>query len=569
MRGDKKKWVGDKDIQIAEFWRVHEVPRTLLLIKDPNVGETIVWEDEIEGIKRNAKGQIKKGAIEVLRERRVMTPEVWQYLTNGLEILDEVEWAGSRIPIISCFGKELWFDDGGGSRRHLLSMVRLARNPQMLYAYLATQECEEAGMTPKAAFIGYKGQFESAREVWELINKQPTAFVEADILMDGATGNSLPLPTRPQWTPNFQAYEVAKDSARRAIQAAMGITPLPTAAQRNNEKSGKALEKIDEQESVGSFHFQDNFTNGFLHNMGWQINELVTPIMDREQDVPIETADGSHATLHVIGNTSHPIDDEGKFEQPQPPENQDYLHTGSGDFDVTISTGPSRQSQRDYQNEFVSNLVDNIADLPIPPPVAPKFLAKLIRMTPDVGAVGEDLADLLDPPDQNNLPPAAQAIVVQLQGQIQQLTQENQALHMDRAAKVLEQQTKVQLEGMKGQHSIDKASLDALVQLVKAELAAKSRSTDLIAENQADQLTSALGMQHDATLQHSAQAHEVALNQVQHGQAKELADKQIAAGQQAKAADAMTQAASQSSDQTHQQTMAEQAQQPDAGSSGS
>jgi hypothetical protein len=540
-------WIGAKDIQVAEYWKMHEVPRTLLLVKGP-AGETIVWEDEIEGIKRNVKGEIKKGSIEVLREREVMTPEVWQYLTNGLEVLAKSEWAGSRIPIISCFGKELWFDDGGGSRRHLLSMVRLARNPQMLYAYLATQECEEAGMAPKAPFIGYKGQFESAREEWEQLNKQPIAFIEADIIIDGSQGSTLPVPSRPQWVPNFQAYELAKEAARRAIQAAVGFVPLTTTAQRDQEKSGIAIEKINDQAAVGSFHFQDNFTNGFLHNMGWQLNELITPILDTQQEVPIEKADGTHDTLHVIGVTSHPIDDDGKYEPPQLPEdtNGEFLHTGAGDFDVTISTGPSYQSQREEESAFVDHLIENLQSLPIPPPIATKLLAKAIRMK-DLGAEGDAIAELLDPPDPQNLPPAAQAIVAQLQGQLQQAEQELTQYKMAHAAKLVEQQTKVQIEGMKGQHTIDKASLDALVQLVKAELAAKSRSTDQIAETQADQLTSALGMQHEATLQHSAQAHEVALNQVQHSQAKELADKQAA-----------TAAQTQASEQSHQQTMAEQ-----------
>jgi hypothetical protein len=43
----------------------------------------------------------------------------------------------------------------------------------------------------------------------------------------------LPLPRRQAFTPNFQEYEIAKDSCRLAIQAAMGISPLPTAAQRD------------------------------------------------------------------------------------------------------------------------------------------------------------------------------------------------------------------------------------------------------------------------------------------------------------------------------------------------
>jgi hypothetical protein len=559
MRGDKKPWIGDKDLMIAEYWKKHLVPRTLLLVKGP-AGETIVWEDEIEGIKRDARNKIKKGPIEVLRERQVMTPEVWQYLTNGLEILDDVEWAGSRVPIISCFGKEIWYDDGDGSRRHLLSMVRLARDAQMLFAYLATQECEEAGMTPKAPFAGAKGQFESAREQWELINKQPYAFIEYDIVVDGAAnGQALPPPSRPQWVPNFQVYEIAKDSARRSIQAAMGISPLPTAAQRNNEKSGVALEKIDNQESVGSFHFQDNFTNGFLNNIGWQINELISPILDTQREVPIENADGTHDTLHVVGVTSHPIDDDGTYEQPQLPAdvNSEHLHTGKGKFDVTISSGPSKESEREEQDEFVDSLITNIANLPAPGTPQAKVLALGIRMRPTLGTFGKQIADVFDPPSPDNLPPEAQAIVSQMQGQIQQLTQENQALHMERAAKVLEQQTKLAVEDKKGQQLLNAKTIDYITQIVKAELAAKSKADATQAQLDADKelkmlgfqqdkATQAVDNQHDATMQHSDQAHEVALSGVQHERAKELADKAAQTG-------LVTQAA----DQAHQQTMAE------------
>ena len=39
----------------------------------------------------------------------------------------------------------------------------------------------------------------------------------------------------------------------------MGITPLPTAAQRQNEKSGIALERMENLEALGSFHFVDGY----------------------------------------------------------------------------------------------------------------------------------------------------------------------------------------------------------------------------------------------------------------------------------------------------------------------
>src|SRR5208282_5487544 len=119
----------------------------------------------------------------------------------------------------------------GNSKRELLSIVRFARDPQMLHDFLATQECEEAGMVPKVPFVGAKGQFESDGETWEEMNKVPHAYVEYDPITDSTGQNVLPAPSRPQYIPNFQQYEMAKDSAARSLQASMGITPLPDAAQ--------------------------------------------------------------------------------------------------------------------------------------------------------------------------------------------------------------------------------------------------------------------------------------------------------------------------------------------------
>ena len=218
---------------------------------------------------------------EVKRDRKVEKPKVFQYMTNGLEILDKVPWDGSRIPIISCLGPERWTTEGGKPKRELLSMVRFARDPQMLLDYLASGECEEAGQIPKSPFVGAVGQFETDKEAWSEVTQVPHAFLQYDIVLDSGERQAPP-PSRPVWTPNFQVWEIAKDAASRAVQAAMGITPFPDAAQRRNQKSGVALEKIDDMESLGSFQFVDRYESGYLHNMGWQINELITPVLDTQ-----------------------------------------------------------------------------------------------------------------------------------------------------------------------------------------------------------------------------------------------------------------------------------------------
>ncbi len=511
-------WITDRTVQIAEYWKIEHDQRTLLLVKMPDGSMETVFEDEFEG-KRGKSGKFLKGrdGVTVVREREIQEPRVVQYVTNGIEILDEIPWAGRRIPIISCLGPERWVNQGGEAKRQLLSMVRFARDPQMLYDFLATQECELAGMVPKVAYRGAKGQFESDRETWEEINKVPHAFVEYDIVIDGAAGAALPPPERENFDAPFQEYEVAKDAAGRSIQASMGSSPLPTAAQRRSEKSGLALERIDDLESLGNFLFVDRYENSFLHNMGWQINDLITPVLDTQREVPVSLPDGKRDILHVVGKTSHPIDEQGVYEvrgvdglKPVPEE---HIHTGRGEFDVTISAGPSKQSERESQASFVDQLLENMPNLP--PPGAPqaKVLALAIRMRPDLGPIGEQIADVFDPPDPNGLPPAAQAAIAQLQGQLTAAQTELEALHMDRAGRVLEQQTKKEIEAMKAQNSIVLQHLKNLVDLVKAELAAKSRSTDQIAEQDASLLEAQLGFHHDQLDRAHEAAHELAMRE--------------------------------------------------------
>lgn len=524
-----RDWVTNKTVQVGEYWKVEYDREKLLLVEAmPRSQELIILTEKQYKRKKQRLGEVR-------RERTVEKPRVMQYMTNGLEILDDIPWQGSRIPIISCLGPERWETEGGNSKRSLLSMVRFARDPQMLYDFLATQECEEAGMVPKVPFVGAKGQFDSDKEVWEEINKVPHSFVQYDFVIDGATGLSLPAPARPQYQANFQQYELAKDSAGRSLQASMGISALPDAAQRRNQKSGVALEKIDDMESLGSFHFVDRYENGFLANMGYQLNELITPILDTQREQPVSLPDGKRDVLHIIGKTSHPLDEQGNYDTEGLPLDEKtgepvaHIHTGKGDFDTTISTGPAEASEREEQGNFVDQLIENGPNLPQPGTPAAKVLALGIRMRPTLGPIGQQIADVFDPPPTDNLPPEARAVVAQLQGQMQQLQQENAALHADRAGRVLEQQTKVHIEQMRSDVAKFEKHLDYITKVVVAQLAKQSKADETVAQMDAQKELTKLGLDHDQIDRAHDAAHEVAMAGVNHQQAQDLAAQQQAA----------------------------------------
>lgn len=527
------KWVSDKHIQVAEFWQIHKTPRKLLMIEDGEGQPFILWEDELKKDTALVKKNLGIEQIKILKDRMSEKKEVKEYLTNGLEVLEEHEWKGSRIPICACFGKELFLDEGGSAKRKLISMVRLARDPQMLLAYLASLECEEAGMTPKSPFVGAKGQFESDQEAWEFLNKIPRAYVQYDPIPDPMNpGQVLPPPSRPQFEPNFQEYEMAKDSARRSIQAAMGITPLPTAAQRNSEKSGIALEKIQTQESIGSFHFTDNYDR-MLENIGWQLNEAMGLYYDTARSVPASKKDGTHHLLRIN-------------DQPYAVQNPQAEHVqihadgeDAGEYGVTIATGPSYESQREQASSFVDLLLQNLQQLPVPPAVATQILALAIRLK-DIGPIGEQIAELLQPPNQDQIPPQAQAAIAQAQGIIQQLQQELAKLTMERDAKILDHKARIEVEKMKQETQVALEKLKLETQVTIAEINTKSQQTLDREQFTRDVWSETHSAAHDFALQAHEQDHEkdVAAMQAQIQKEAQASDQVHQAGmQQAQAAE--------------------------------
>lgn len=444
--------------------------------------------------------------------------KVKQYITNGLEILEETEWIGSWIPIIAVTGKKMLVPFGTEIKVMYASMIRLARGPQKMLAYIASQEAEEFGMAPRAPFVGYVGQFETDSASWDTLNKVPRAYVQADPVVDEATNQILPLPSRPAFTPNAQAYEISKESWRRSIQASMGITPLPTAAQRQNEKSGVALDKIQSQQAIGSFHFTDNFDRA-IENAGRQINELVTLVMDTPRQIGTRQPDDSHKMMHIVpSGTTAPAPQPG-----QPPVSpDDTFDPTQGEFDVTISTGMSYQSQRAEASEFVDTLIGELANLPLAPPQKATLLAKAITLK-DIGPIGDELAKVIDPQgDGDPVPPQAQQAIAQLQEQLKAINAAAQhyegviqQLQAEKQGKVVEQHGK--LEQIAAQSAADMALEDKklLAQITVAEIDTKAQNTS--------ERVAAL---EELVSQLHSQAHEVALQAQKHQQAQELAEQQ-------------------------------------------
>jgi hypothetical protein len=466
-----KGWISGtgetQKLQIASYWEVDRSAKRMIEawnITNPENGGAEVYElySDDPLLKKAAKFGKK------IDEREVDDPTVWQYRTNGVEILKKTKWITKSIPYAAFFGKMIWLDLGSGPELMIFSMTRLARAPNMLLAYYLACEAEMIGMTPKVPWWVWKGSLDpkNAKKV-QRANHEPVAFIEVDVTMNQAGGNGQPTPSLPQrlpFEPPIQAIEIAKESAKRSIQAAMGLTPLPTSMQRDNPKlSGRAMDKFRDAGQLGSYHFMASY-NGGIERIGEIIEEGIPVIHDRAGETPVLDNQKRPQNIFINANKLP----EGA-ERPE-----DALPSVDGLHAVTIDVGPADASARQQSSDFVDTFVQAPFFQMLPPPMALQILSLLVKLK-NLGPIGEEIADLLHPPEQEGqeqmVPAAKLQEAVQMGEQvIQALQAKITEYEKEREAKVIETEGKLAIQAQGDKTKTTIAELQAEVTMQVAEL---------------------------------------------------------------------------------------------------
>ena len=468
-----KGWItgtgNTQKIQIASYWEVDRSKKRTIEaweVTNPENGATAVYE--LYGDEEELLAQVTPLGQKI-DEREVDDPTVWQYRTNGVEILKKTKWITKSIPYVAMFGKMIWLDLGTGPELMIFSMTRLARNPNMLLAYYLACEAEMIGMTPKVPWWVWKGSLDSknAKRVQQA-NHVPVAFIEVDVTMNNAGGNGQATPSLPQrvpFEPPIQAIEMAKESARRSIQAAMGLTFQPTSMQADNQKlSGTAMDKLRSSAQIGSYHFMAAY-NGAIERVGEIIEEAIPAVYDRAGETPVLDNQKRPANRFVNAKLAP--------EGAEVPE--DALPDVNGLHAVTIDVGPADASARQQSSDFVDTFVAAPFFGMLPPPMALQILSLLVKLK-NLGPIGQEIADLLHPPDQEGqeqMVPAAKLQEAIQMGQqvIQELQKQIQGYEQEREAKTVEQQGKAEIVRMQDETKmlIAMREIDARMQEAQLE----------------------------------------------------------------------------------------------------
>lgn len=511
-------WIQGKKVLRAEYWTISTRLRKLLLVQPP----ALMQQRMIAPSPTSAvtpievfDDEIPHGA-QVLRDLRdVDYPQVRMYLTNGLEILHEQDWPGKYIPIVSCYGKVLYVPKGGEVKRVILSMTRFGRAPWKAYCYASSQELEVLSMIPKAPLMAAEGQF--AGELGKQVQESmfiPKAFLYYKVLTEATGSQPLPPPQRVDYPAgqHLQALEVVKEGFRRAIQSAMGSNFLPTQALKRNEKSGVALERMEQAASTGTFHFVNNYED-MIRQVGVVLEDLIPHIHDYAGETGVMEADETAKTV--------PINSDQK----------DAIST-KGDYLVTVSTGPSSDSEREAVQEFTDSLVSNLQMIAAVsgPKAAAAVLARSIRLR-NGGPMMDQLADLLEPPEyrtkDDEKPPDPE--VMAMQQQMQQMEQKLQQAGQIIQTEQVKAQNQKELKGMEIDFKREemsfadkKLAVESETKLAVAQLGAKIDRLALFLEERArvgsqahEQQMGAASAGHDEYMAHLGHRH--ALEQAQQG----------------------------------------------------
>lgn len=505
------KWIKPNTVLVAEDWKVEENLRKLIMFGD---NYDVEYLDELPGAKitKGNKGDvitIGGQAYQVHKQGEDADPKVTMRLTNGVEILEETPWTieidipateqakarkikgGKYIPIVFLTGKEIFYSktDSGDAERYIFSLIRQTRDPYMGYCYARTSQAEALGQVPKTTHKGYVGQFEGQEDNWAELGRVPKGFVEFHGKTEEMGEQVLPPPETISWNPPLEKMEMVAEAMRRAIQAAIGITGLSNghAGQDVSARSGIALQTLAKQTFEGNYHFIDTYDNA-VKLSGRIIDDLIAVTYDTERDQALRDETDTHTMVR--------LHDEYFIDPRDPKGGAKLLDTGIGDHQVTISTGPSQDSQRDAVDEFLNSIVSNpqIVGLAMqnPQSTAAKLLAMAIRLK-NLGPLGDKMAEDVSPDQPGDLPPE---VMQQIQGMQQKLEQATAMVgHLEQQLKERVQEKQVE---MQGKRIINLDTQRAQMAITEAKLAHEGAIVQLQAEMQ--RIETMLGALHESEL---------------------------------------------------------------------
>lgn len=422
----------DEDvINLAHFYRLKETARD-------------IGVDAMGAVVDYAEGMSKK--------RTVKKTTVERYKLSGKDVLEETTFPGRYIPIIPVYGEENWIN----GKRHLLSLIRRAKDPQRMQNYWASLETELLQKMPNAPVMVAGGQIDDYIDDW----RNPAKAAALRYKSTDAKGNQLPAPQRLEPPTIPTGIVNARREAIEDIKASMGLYNASIGA-RSNETSGKAINARKAEGDVATFHFGDNLVRSIT-----QVGRVLVCAIPEIYDTP--------RIVRIIGKEDEPkeVGINGRMVGDQ----EIAYDLTQGKYDIRVTTGASFTTKRQETASALAELISRQPELSA-------IMGDIFFKNSDF-AGADAMASRMEKWIEKNNPgmidkegkevdPRVQqmeAKMMEMQQIIQQGAQELQALQQELASKKYDMQLKLRDSEMKAQTETEKMGLEQQKLAVDAQL---------------------------------------------------------------------------------------------------
>jgi hypothetical protein len=413
-------WFTEKEVRIAEFYRVERERAKLLMLTDG----TILWADEFEKVKDAAAAS----GVFVKADRESFRRAVHWCKQTGAEPLSEKKLPGRWIPVIPVYWSRVVVD----SQIRIDGVITDARDPQIMINFWETAATETLAMASKAKWVMAEGQDENHQNEWATANISPRAYLTYKPL--DVEGKPVGPPQRVQPEPPPAGFIEALFSARQNLSRVMGVFD-PAVRGGAQHKSDKTLNAERGQSDMSNYDGYDNLIRSIKHS--WRVMlSWIPSIYDTRRVTRIIGEDGKEDIITL-----------NERQQAQTPEGQAIEKVLNdvtvGEYDVVIEAGPGYDTQR---KEGMAGVIE-LMGTPIGEKVAATADDLILRGMdfPGSDLIADRLAaanPLSKIDEQSDVPPQAQMLIKNLQAQLQKAGQMIQGLEMDKKYRLSSEQMK-------------------------------------------------------------------------------------------------------------------------------
>lgn len=434
------QWFGEKRITIAEYFWLEPKPVTILFLEGGAVKDKEQYDKDGD-------------TTPILKQRKSTRDQCCWMKMNGKEILEQKEFPSRYIPIFPVIGNE-GFVDG---KRVLSGVVRAAKDSQRLYNYVRSAFTESVALAPKAPFIAAAGQIEEFEE-WGTANSTNHAVLRYK--PTSISGLQVPPPMR-QAMPGVPAG-LAQDMeiCERDIQSTMGMHEA-SKGENGSERSGIAIQSLQQKGDVSSFHYRDNLGRTIQH-LGRVVVGMIPRVYDSQRVLRTIGEDGMHDYAKVDPEQPEAVteqhDERGAVTQ--------IFNLGVGTYDVTVTVGPSYSTKR---QEFAAMMGEMFSRDPQLMQMAGDLYFRSIDM-PYSDQIADRLKKMLPPQLQDKpegapeIPPEAQQQMAQMNNALHQSEQHMQALEQE----LSQMQADIKGKVTEGQFKLEEARMRAEAEAARA-----------------------------------------------------------------------------------------------------